>query len=287
MAAFSDLCLTAEDETTKDALTMAIKLGYECVGLNVLLKDLKGKGASQTTIPTPRKYELRKSDLQFLKKKRRSMEQFSRLTATIEDPSQTHKLGSPEVQAYDLVAVEPTSEKTFHMACAVLNVDIISVDMTEKVPYFFKKPSINMAFERGIHFEIKYSPTVRDSTLRRNVISSAISLAEITKGKNIILSSGCEMAMELRGPYDVINLGLMFGLNHENAKNAVAKNCRAVLKHAESRKISKSVISVSKLPVSGNMWTMDKYGCSVLAEDDGTEDEPKKKKRKKKKGKNK
>lgn len=32
----------------------------------------------------------------------------------------------------------------FQMACAVLNVDIISVDMTEKVPYFFKKPSINM-----------------------------------------------------------------------------------------------------------------------------------------------
>lgn len=54
----------------------------------------------------------------------------------------------------------------------------------------------------------------------------------------------------------------------------------------ESRKISKSVISVSKLPLSGNMWTMDKYGCNVLAEDDGTEDEPKKK-RKKKKGKNK
>ena len=43
------------------------------------------------------------------------------------------------------------------------------------------------AIERGIHFEILYSPAVRDSTFRQNIISSALQLYAACKGK---VSSG-------------------------------------------------------------------------------------------------
>ena len=39
------------------------------------------------------------------------------------------------------------------------------------------------AMERGIHFEILYSPTVRDSTFRQNTIANALQLVSACKGK--------------------------------------------------------------------------------------------------------
>ena len=45
-----------------------------------------------------------------------------------------------------------------------------------------------------------------DQNARRHLITNAAALVRITKGKNIILSSDAKNAMELRGPYDVINL---------------------------------------------------------------------------------
>ena len=43
-------------------------------------------------------------------------------------------------------------------------------------------------------------------------------LSRATNGKGIILSSGARAAFELRGPYDVINLGTLMGLTQEQAK---------------------------------------------------------------------
>ena len=41
---------------------------------------------------------------------------------------------------------------------------------------------------------------------RRHLISNALSLIHMTKGKNILLSSEAEKVLQMRGPYDVINL---------------------------------------------------------------------------------
>lgn len=39
------------------------------------------------------------------------------------------------------------------------------------------------AIERGVVFEVCYSPMIRDSTARKNIISSVQSLATVSKGK--------------------------------------------------------------------------------------------------------
>ena len=43
-------------------------------------------------------------------------------------------------------------------------------------------------------------------------------LSRATRGKGIIISSGAKDAFELRGPHDVINIAVMFGLNKQQAK---------------------------------------------------------------------
>ncbi|GET04310.1 ribonuclease P protein subunit p30 [Rhizophagus clarus] len=44
--------------------------------------------------------------------------------------------------------------------------------------------------------------------------------------------------MELRGPYDIVNLGTIMGMNQAMAKDCISTNCRAVVMHA-SRNTSK------------------------------------------------
>ncbi|PVD29948.1 hypothetical protein C0Q70_09209 [Pomacea canaliculata] len=199
-----------------------------------------------------------------LKLESRKFRQFSRITAVLDDNSSAHKLSSPEVQAYDLIAVQPTNDKTFQLACSTLEVDIISLNMTEKIPFFLGRNLINLAIERGIHFEILYSPAIRDSSFRQNTIANAHQLISACKGKSIILSSGCEKALELRSPYDVTNLGLLFGLTSAQSKDAVSKACRAVIMHSEARRLGKSVVGVIKSSelIPKKRWLLQKSGVN-------------------------
>jgi len=58
----------------------------------------------------------------------------------------------------------------------------------------------------SIKWKKKKNKPKLDSNTRRGVITSAMSLIRATRGKNIIISSNALYAMELRGPYDIINL---------------------------------------------------------------------------------
>jgi ribonuclease P/MRP protein subunit RPP1 len=60
-----------------------------------------------------------------------------------------------------------------------------------------------------------HAHTLADSAARRSLISNALSLVRMTKGRNIILSSGAEAALGLRNPYDAANLTRLFGFSLE------------------------------------------------------------------------
>ncbi|RUS13723.1 RNase P subunit p30-domain-containing protein [Endogone sp. FLAS-F59071] len=82
-----------------------------------------------------------------------------------------------------------------------------------------------------------------DQSARRHLISNAQSLVRVSRGKNIIISSEAQRAMELRGPYDLVNLGTLFGLNQADAKDCISTNCRTVVYHSITRrKTHKAVI---------------------------------------------
>uniref|UniRef100_A0AAY5L5A7 Ribonuclease P protein subunit p30 n=1 Tax=Esox lucius TaxID=8010 RepID=A0AAY5L5A7_ESOLU len=168
----------------------------------------------------------------------------NRLTIVATDPS--HFRPTAVYKAYDLVAVFPKTEKLFHAACMTFDVDIICVAVSEKLPFYFKRSPVNGAIERGVFFELSYTPAIRDSTMRRYTIANAVSLMETCKGKNVIVTSGAERPLELRGPYDIANLGLLFGLSEQDGKAAVSTNCRAVHLHGETRKTALGIIHTMK-----------------------------------------
>ncbi|XP_044152484.1 ribonuclease P protein subunit p30 isoform X2 [Bufo gargarizans] len=218
MAVFVDLNLTNCTTVKKlqSVIEMAAHLGYSAVAINHIAEFEKKKPEIVKPISTkdlfasPPTVQGKSTPIQILK----------RLTVIASDPSHFNVLRStsPVTRLYDIVAVYPKTEKLFH------------------------------AIERGIFFELIYTPAIKDSTLRRYTISNALSLMEICKGKNIIISSGAEKPLELRGPYDVATLGLLFGLSERSAKAALSTNCRAALLHGETRKTAFGITHTVKKP---------------------------------------
>ncbi|XP_033757454.1 ribonuclease P protein subunit p30-like [Pecten maximus] len=257
MAAFMDLHVKHTDKKLlKEKLCQAERLGFDVVAISCFVEELqstsKGKKKqkdNQPNIPLPEKVILSEDDLKDINWTRKAPRQLSRISTVINDASQTHKLAQVDIQRFDLVAVQPTSEKTFHLACMTLDIDIIIIDVTQKLPYFIKRPSVNTAIERGVHFEIQYSPAVIDTSARVDMIHNTQSLVSVCKGKNVIFSSGCEQASSIRGPYDVANLAMLFGMTQAQGKAAVCRNCRAVLFHAESRRACKSTMSAEPVAI--------------------------------------
>ncbi|XP_065920113.1 ribonuclease P protein subunit p30-like isoform X2 [Dysidea avara] len=169
-----------------------------------------------------------------------------RLTILVEDPSLLHVLASPAVSQYDIVAIQPNSERTFQQACATLPVDIVTMEMTEQLPFILRRQQIGQAIERGLMFEICYSPAILDANARRYTFSNALNLVRLCKGKNVIVSSKAQQPMELRAPYDVANLCHLFGIKGGGkCKDLITTHCQLAVLHAEMRRGSAKGIVTS------------------------------------------
>ncbi|KAL9940306.1 hypothetical protein V8E36_001011 [Tilletia maclaganii] len=193
--------------------------------------------------------------------------QLHRLTIPLDDsssssaPGQGHGLvasAGPALQSYDILAVAPTTESAFSLACLSLaelkpfGIDIISLDLggsqQPRLPFWVKRSLVKAALQLGVVFEIAYSGALpvpgntssssdTSDVVRRNLISSTRSLLLLTKGTNILLSSGARDAMQLRAPMDVINLfGAVLGLGEGAARQAICAAPEAVIRRAGARK---------------------------------------------------
>ncbi|KAJ7980922.1 Ribonuclease P subunit p30 [Quillaja saponaria] len=164
--------------------------------------------------------------------------QYRRLTVCVDSPAQAQALnsGNPILKTYDLVAVKPLNQAAFDQACQRLEVDVIAIDFSVKLPFRLKQPMVKAAAERGVYFEITYSDLITNIQTRRQLIFNAKLLVDWTRGRNIILSSAAPSVNEVRGPYDVMNLSSLLGLSMERAKAAVSKNCRTLLTNALRKK---------------------------------------------------
>ncbi|XP_058697227.1 ribonuclease P protein subunit p30 isoform X3 [Poecile atricapillus] len=182
MAGFADLNLPQglDKKSLQSLVEAAAHLGYSVVALNHVI-DFKEK--KQEIIKPVSPSELFPS-LPIVQGTSKKIKVLTRLTLVVSDPSHCNLL----------------------IACTTLDVDLVCINVTEKLPFYFRRPPVNMAIDRGIYFELLYTPAIKDSTMRRYTISNAISLMQICKGKNIVISSAAERPLELRGPYDVANL---------------------------------------------------------------------------------
>ncbi|CAK0785375.1 hypothetical protein CVIRNUC_008583 [Coccomyxa viridis] len=178
--------------------------------------------------------------------------QLSRLTIAFEEPAAAAQLLSAPADAiaasHDILAVQPLSERALQQVCSSLDVDIITFDLSKRLPFRLKPATLQEAVKRGAHLEICYAVAIRDEGARRTCFANALALSRAMGGKGIIVSSGARSVWEMRAPHDVINLATLFGLNQQQAKDAVSERCAAVIKHAEKRRAYKSSVRLITQP---------------------------------------
>lgn len=244
MSVFVDLNIVSSNDKNrlKSIIETAAHLGYSTVAINYVVEPQQKK----PEIPKPQSVSDIFDKFPIVQGKSSPIKVLNRLTIVASDAF--HFRPTNEYKNFDLVAVYPKTEKLFHAACMTFDVDIICIAVTEKQPFHFKRAPVNGAIDRGVFFEICYAAAIRDSIMRRYTISNAFMLMEICKGKNIIVSSGAEKPLELRGPYDIANLGLVFSLSEGDAKAANSTNCRSVLLHGETRATAFGTIHTMKKP---------------------------------------
>jgi ribonuclease P/MRP protein subunit RPP1 len=171
-----------------------------------------------------------------------------RLTIEISDSKDIFQFNNPNqaMKSYDILAVMPINEKMFDLACGDVNVDIITVNQEEKINYALKKSIILNAIERNMYFEIIYNDFVKDDNRRSIFISNVLLLLDVTKGKNLIISSASSEFFFHRSPYDLITIfETIFECKTDVIKKMISENCEKVILKSIQRKYYKTVISMA------------------------------------------
>ncbi|PGG97036.1 ribonuclease P/MRP protein subunit RPP1 [Blastomyces parvus] len=195
----------------------------------------------------------------------KSLSLLTRITVNVSDPSQNQRL-TPLAQQYSLVALRPLNEKSLTLACNSLDCDIISLDLSSRLPFHFKFKTLAAAIARGVRLEICYGPGVTGSgaEARRNLIGNAASLIRATRGRGIIISSEAKRALGVRAPFDVVNLACVWGLTQERGKEALCDEARKVVALAGIKRSSwRGIVDVvhgGEKPVKEVKETKDKNG---------------------------
>jgi ribonuclease P/MRP protein subunit RPP1 len=225
---YHDLNLECSSPQSPAALSQTIALSAE-LGYQVLALSVSINGKLPANLPTISPPELSPNSGTTI---------LTRLNLTVGDTSQNHRL-SHLSSSYSLLALRPTNEKSFQLCCSSLECDIISLDFTQRLPFILKFKTVSSALQRGIRFEICYSPGIVGGTdARRNVISGATALIRATRGRGIILSSEAKNALGLRGPHDIMNLAQIWGLSQERGKEALCEEANRAVQLARLRRDS-------------------------------------------------
>lgn len=138
---------------------------------------------------------------------------------------------SREVGGFDVLALEPTSERAFASACANKHADVIAIRANVRLPYKLSAANVRAAIENKISFELCYGDALRDSTSRMWFFCNASALARATRGGRdcVVLSSGATRGIELRSMHDVVNLATFAGMTESAARAALTTSARSVL----------------------------------------------------------
>jgi len=92
----------------------------------------------------------------------KSLTLLTRLNIALTDPSQNYRLANL-AQSYSLIALRPANEKRLLNACNSMDCDLISLDLSVRLPYHFKMKTLAAAIAHGLRFEICYGPGVTGS----------------------------------------------------------------------------------------------------------------------------
>ncbi|XP_030748023.1 ribonuclease P protein subunit p30 [Sitophilus oryzae] len=246
-----------ENEFNESFLKILYSFGYRTIAISQTIEDTnlepkskkKKKGESRDlfdVVPDPLEVDVLKktasrlglTDFTFL----------TRLTIKVTFQENLHRiLKSPNYKKYGLVGFVPMTHTAFMFVCSNVEADIISFDPENKIPIRLSRKVYSKLVDKGYHFELLYGPAIEDSTKRRNLIQMAHLFHTFGKSRNIIISSGAVQHNLIRSPYDIINLGLLYGLNELQSRNAVLFCPRNVIVNSVGRRHGKAVMLIENV----------------------------------------
>ncbi|KAI1491763.1 RNase P subunit p30-domain-containing protein [Biscogniauxia mediterranea] len=240
-----DLNIAWSPTTSADDLTRTLRfsasLGYDVVALN---HTISPPIPPQVTNPIPEFPPSSSSSSSTDNNKNANKQNTSpplptvlrRATLLFSDPSQQHRI--PQLAStYDILALRPQTEKAFQAACLnVLEASLISLDLSSRLPFYFRPKPCMAAINRGVRFEVCYSQVLAspaapppDARARATFIGNVTQLVRATRGRGIVLSSEARGVLGLRAPADVVNLLHVWGLPRERAAEALGPAPRGVV----------------------------------------------------------
>lgn len=234
----------------------AISFGYQTLAINVHVhqKDLISKSKHQQMakkaktdfvqkslldFPVPPKIELTENDYPDLAMKSKKPVILYRLTIRFfNNDFLPFVTNSETIKDYDILAIHPESTLAIqNLLKSGFKADIICFDPEGVKDVLWSRKLYMECVKKDMFFEIPYAPCIRDDTKRRRIISQSHNYHAVGKSRGIIISSEAMSPLELRGPYDVANLGYIFGLNENQGKEAVKQNPIKVVQNAAGRRL--------------------------------------------------
>ncbi|KAM9960421.1 hypothetical protein ACTFIW_009561 [Dictyostelium discoideum] len=174
----------------------------------------------------------------------KTIKQYTRLQVICKTMAEFQMItaNNPVVQSYDIISVVPYDVSVFNAACNSNEIDIITIDTFSK--FIIKPERVRQCIAKGIFIEILYGNLFGMDADRVAFFQTASSLVRSSFGKNIILSSSGKSSTTLRSPYDLSNLGHLFGLTFDQAKAAVSKHPHTAVLHSITRR-TKGIATVT------------------------------------------
>ena len=178
------------------------------------------------------------------------LNRLTRLTIRFGEPGELQALLNAHdrlVRAYDILALEPTTERALASACANRRCDVIALALGARPSFRLRAGAVRAAASNGIAFEVAYVWALMDTTARRNFFANAAALVRACGGGGdagatdgvggvVVLTGGSRRANEMRAPLDVVNLATMFGMRDRDARRALATRCDSIAARAAERR---------------------------------------------------
>ncbi|KAH9026815.1 PHP domain-like protein [Lactarius pseudohatsudake] len=239
----------AQLEAIEARIDLLVHLGYSVIAFNQSIK----------TKVEPKTFVNALDPLLRLVKKRPGIIYLKRLTIVLDEDSEKGfgltNAHSNLFTPYDIIALAPTTEASFSLACLThtqpspLSAHIISVPLdVPRLPFRMKHTMVRTALRNGAVFEIPYASAL-DNIAKRNWWAAAREVVRVTKGKGLIVTGGGMDVADLRAPRDVGNLVTFLGLAQDMAHNAATITPKSLVLRAQTRKTYRAVFSEPRVVI--------------------------------------
>lgn len=223
-----------------NTIAMLYLLGYRYVAVNFVVEE-------SVKLPLSTADKLNPIPMAQLREKFgtfKGLHIFSRITLVILDPAKFQlMLKLTAAAAFDIISVQPTTEKALQLTTTNLDIDLVSLPLTTRLPYFIKHKTAGQALSRGIKFEISYLGMisgkagyelagvlgVTGQVSRKLFVFNCLQLIRACRSQGIVFSSGAPDPLGVRAPESILALYSLLGLKTSNAKEGFFKNPEAVL----------------------------------------------------------